>query len=43
LLHEQYRMHPAERLAVKGIKYDPFGYGLDPGRYRVWHFGHSTQ
>jgi len=35
--------HPAEGPAVSGIKYDPFGYGLDPGRYRVWHFGHSTQ
>jgi hypothetical protein len=28
---------------VSGIRYDPLRYGLELGKYRVRHFGHSTQ
>jgi len=43
LPHEQYRVHSSEKPALRGIRYDPLRYGLKPTRYRVRHFGHSTQ
>src|SRR6266852_175443 len=43
LPQEQYRIHSSENPAARGIRYDPLRYGLKPTRYRVRHFGHSTQ
>ena len=43
LPHEQYRVHSSEKPALRGIRYDPLRYGLKPTRYRVRHFGRSTQ
>src|ERR1035438_3099375 len=39
----QYSVHSSANPSASGIKYDPLRYGLKPGRYRVKHFGHSTQ
>jgi hypothetical protein len=39
----QYSVHPSAKPSASGIKYDPLRYGLKPGKYRVKHFGHSTQ
>src|SRR6266851_311694 len=43
LPHAQYSVHSSENPATRGIRYDPLRYGLKPTRYRVRHFGHSTQ
>lgn len=40
---EQYRIHPEAPCTMSGIRYDPLRYGLKLGKYRVRHFGHSTQ
>ena len=40
---EQYSVHCVHDPAASGSRYDPFGYGLNPTRYRVKQFGHSTQ
>jgi hypothetical protein len=40
--HSTAPIHPANPSA-SGIKYDPLRYGLKPSKYRVKHFGHSTQ
>jgi hypothetical protein len=39
----QYSVHSSANPSASGIKYDPLRYGLKPGKYRVKHFGHSTQ
>src|ERR1700730_6631738 len=39
----QYSVHSSANPAASGSKYDPLRYGLKPGKYRVKHFGHSTQ
>src|SRR5436309_15482022 len=39
----QYSVHSCAYPSAIGIKYDPLQYGLKPGKYRVKHFGHSTQ
>jgi hypothetical protein len=39
----QYSVHSSANPSASGIKYDPLRYGLQPGKYRVKHFGHSTQ
>src|SRR5580704_9449401 len=39
----QYSVHSSANPSISGIKYDPLRYGLKPGKYRVKHFGHSTQ
>ncbi len=39
----QYSVHSSANPSVRDIKYDPLRYGLKPGKYRVKHFGHSTQ
>jgi hypothetical protein len=39
----QYSVHSSANPSASGIKYDPLGYGLKPGKYRVKHFGHTTQ
>ncbi len=39
----QYSVHSSANPSDRGIKYDPLRYGLKPGKYRVKHFGHSTQ
>jgi hypothetical protein len=39
----QYSVHSVANPSATGIKYDPLRYGLKPGKYRVKHFGHSTQ
>ena len=39
----QYSVHSSANPSASGIKYDPFRYGLKPGKYRVKHLGHSTQ
>src|SRR5260370_8390547 len=39
----QYSVHSSANPSASGIKYDPLRYGLEPGKYRVKHFGHSTQ
>ena len=39
----QYSVHSAANPSASGIKQDPLRYGLKPGKYRVKHFGHSTQ
>src|SRR5580700_3049363 len=39
----QYSVHSSANPPASGIKYDPLRYGLKPGKYRVKHFGHSTQ
>ncbi len=39
----QYSVHPFANPSASGIKYDPLRYGLKPRKYRVKHFGHSTQ
>jgi hypothetical protein len=40
---EQYSVHSSEDPEVNGVRYDPLRYGLNPSRYRVRHFKHSTQ
>jgi hypothetical protein len=39
----QYSVHSSANPSASGSKYDPLRYGLKPGKYRVKHFGHSTQ
>ena len=39
----QYSVHSSANPSASAIKYDPLRYGLKPGKYRVKHFGHSTQ
>src|SRR5260370_13295722 len=39
----QYSVHSSANPSASGIRYDPLRYGLKPGKYRVMHFGHSTQ
>ena len=41
--HEQYSIQSSNESRATGTRYDPFPYGLNPTRYRVRHFGHSTQ
>ena len=43
LAQAQYRVHSSANPLARGSKYDPLRYGLKPGKYRVRHFGHSTQ
>jgi len=43
MLQEQYKVHSSENPLTSGTRYAPFRYGLKPTRYRVRHFGHSTQ
>ncbi len=40
---EQYNIHASQQRWAIGTRHDPFRYGLKPIRYRVLHFGHSTQ
>lgn len=40
---EQYKVHPSHIPSATGARYDPFGYGLNPIKYRVQHLGHSMQ
>jgi hypothetical protein len=39
----QYSVHSSANPSDSDIKYDPLRYGLKLGKYRVKHFGHSTQ
>jgi len=42
-MQEQYSVHSSENPELSGTRCDPLRYGLKPSRYRVPHFGHSTQ
>lgn len=40
---EQYNIQASQQRWARGTRHEPLRYGLKPGRYRVLHFGHSTQ
>jgi hypothetical protein len=39
----QYNVHSSEYSVDSASRSEPLRYGLNPTRYRVRHFGHSTQ